>query len=418
MEPIIIQSFPNLRTCTIGVVTNWGAAYDKLGGTTQLLVQTMTRGTKKENEASIAKKIDGRGGSLFSIIEKDFSVIGAQIRPKYAESTLELLFDMITEPSLEEQHFQIEKQNLIQIWNRINANALQRLLFFEADRAIFGQDHPFSRPQIGSLDSLNTITKEDLHTLQKDFLVKPWGFAIGFIPSEVKNKLHQSFTDFFNNHSSRQNVNSIKPYNTIQKNFVSSPSTNDENVYLCLNICLKADPNEVGFLKFSSGLLGESFGSRMFSILRDKYSFGYIAGSTLKLLSDRFILRCYMETSPKRATEAISSLLDLINDLGQKKISEEEYKTTRDFLLGNLDLSFDDARTVSSKIINRRVHDLSPDIDDGYKEVNSVNREKLHLWWKKILRPENFSLSLSGNFDANGALEKWQQQEIGHMEDK
>ncbi|MHA1973646.1 MAG: M16 family metallopeptidase [Candidatus Hodarchaeales archaeon] len=417
MQPII-HSFQNLRTCTVGIVTDWGATYDKLGGTTQLLVQTMTRGTKSDNEASIAKKIDGRGGSLFSIVEKDFSVIGAQIRPEYATSTLELLFDMITEPSLEEKHFQIEKQNLIQILNRINANAFQRLLYFEADRAIFGDKHPLARSQIGNMESLNTITREDLVHLQKNFLVNPWGFAIGSIPNDIKTELNQSFSEFLANYTQKRDIKQIKPYEKIKKNFVSSPSMNDNNVYLCLNICVNSDPDDIGSLKFSSGLLGESFGSRMFSILREKYSFGYITGSALKLLSDRFILRCYMETKPDRVTEAIKVLLELIKDLALKEISVEEYQTTKDFLLGNLDLSFDDARAISSKIINRTVHGLDPDINIGYKEINSVDREGLHSWWKKILQPENFSICLSGNFNVKDTLETWQQQDLELVEDE
>ena len=107
MFSTIIQPYPNLRTVCLGVVTHRGAAHDTLAGVTQVLLQTMVRGTKQHKELEIARFIDGTGGSLFSATEKDFSIIGAQIQPKYAIRTLDLLQEMISFPTLDEDHVSI-----------------------------------------------------------------------------------------------------------------------------------------------------------------------------------------------------------------------------------------------------------------------------------------------------------------------
>ncbi|MHA2074228.1 MAG: hypothetical protein ACW97X_06395 [Candidatus Hodarchaeales archaeon] len=75
MHETEIHSYPNLRTCTLGIVTQRGAAHDAIAGATQVLLQTITRGTENHNEVDIAKLIDGTGGSLFSTTEKDFAII-------------------------------------------------------------------------------------------------------------------------------------------------------------------------------------------------------------------------------------------------------------------------------------------------------------------------------------------------------
>ncbi len=115
-----------------------------------------------------------------------------------------------------------------------------------------------------------------------------------------------------------------------------------------------------------------------------------------------------METSPERTEEAIDSLVELLTDLGKKRISPEEYNTTRDFILGQLDLSFDDSRSTASRIINRGTHGLSSDIESGYNEIEAVTSEDIHSWWKKtMLRPENISLAIIGDIDPVKIRESW-----------
>jgi predicted Zn-dependent peptidase len=190
------------------------------------------------------------------------------------------------------------------------------------------------------------------------------------------------------------------------------PDKEDRNAYLCVNVTTEVTPDIMGLARFSSALLGESFGSRMFSVLRDQKSFGYITGSSIKLIDKELIIRCFMETNPKRTEEALGTLMELVIDLGINLIKKEEYQTTHDFILGNLDLSFDDSRTITGKIINREVHGLPPDIESGYEETRAVTPNKLHTWWKTLIDPENFSVAVSGNFDLPDLESKWKSQLI------
>ncbi|MFX0185224.1 MAG: M16 family metallopeptidase, partial [Candidatus Hodarchaeota archaeon] len=413
MAKIIIRSYPNLRTCTLGIVTRRGAAYDSLAGTTQVLLQTMVRGTSNYSEMDIANLIDGTGGSFFSTTEKDFAIIGAQVQPKYAERTLELLFDIILHPELEENHFLIEKLNLIQIFQQVQSNSLRRMLLFDADKAVFGETHPLGRPQIGTEESLNMISSEDLHYAHHNFLIEPWGFAIGTVPNELQTRLTHQFSTFFSNQKNMiQKIQKFPHRSVPSKNYVFSPDKADHNAYLCVNVTTEVSPDIMGLARFSSALLGESFGSRMFSVLRDKKSFGYIVGSSIKLIDTHLIIRCFMETNPKRTEEALDSLMELIIDLGINLIKNEEYQTTHDFILGTLDLSFDDSRTITGKMISREVHGLPPDIESGYEETRVVTPKKVHSWWKTLMTPENFSIAVSGNFDFSDLESKWKSQLI------
>jgi len=411
MKRPIILSFPNLRTCTVGIVTKRGTVQDQIPGTTQVLLQTITRETSNYSEQQIARKIDGKGGNLFLLVEKDFAVIGAQVRPRYAEDTFDLLFDMIKNPSLNPKHIEIETQNLIQVYQRIMANALQRLIFFEADKAVFGEKNPYSQSLIGNLESLKSISSENLHNIMPDLLIEPWGFAIGYLPKEFGKKIAEKIGSQLAVGKSKILIKKdnfskqIKP-----KRLITSSTKEDENAYICLNLAIDMQASKLGCIRFSSGILGESYGSRMFSVLRDKKAFGYLTGSVIKLLANKIILRCFMETKPSRATEAIESLIGLISNLVEKEISTTEYKTTKNYLLGMQDLSLDDSRIIASRIINRKVHGLTPNIKASYKEIEQVTPKKLHKLWKSIFKPENLSLAISGDINPKEIENYWRNQ--------
>ena len=201
MQKTEIHSYPNLRTCTLGIVTYRGAANDAIAGATQVLLQTITRGTEKYCEADIAKLIDGTGGSLFSTTEKDFGIIGAQVQPKFALRTLDLLSDFISSPTLEKKHFEIEKEKLLQIYHQIQSNSIRRMILFDADRAVFGENHPLGRPQIGTPESLAQLTLETVHKTREELLIKPWGFAVGNITKNLRTQLTEKFDDHYSSFS-------------------------------------------------------------------------------------------------------------------------------------------------------------------------------------------------------------------------
>ncbi|MFX0125310.1 MAG: M16 family metallopeptidase [Candidatus Hodarchaeota archaeon] len=409
MFSTVIRPYPNLRTICLGIVTHHGAAHDTLAGSTQVLLQTMARGTKQHDENKIARLIDGTGGTLFSTTDKDYSVIGAQIQPKFAVRTLDLLSEMILHPTLDENHVHIEKENLIQIFHQVQSNPIRRLLLFDADKAAFGETHPLGRSKIGTPESLNQLTKEEIQATHQNLLVKPWGFAVGAISDTLQKQIIQKFSDFS---ATLKNI-AQKPQSFPQKvtppNYlISTPEKEVGNVYLCINIVTEMKPSLIGLARFSSAYLGESFGSKMFTILREQKAFGYIIGASIKLFGDILVQRCFMETSPKRAEEAIDSLVEILITMGKEKISLEEYTTARDFILGRLDLAFDDSQQTASRIINRKVHGLTPNVESGYKEIQEVTSEKVHTWWKKtLLQPNNLSLAISGDIDSSKIENNW-----------
>ncbi|MHA2074227.1 MAG: M16 family metallopeptidase [Candidatus Hodarchaeales archaeon] len=291
------------------------------------------------------------------------------------------------------------------------------MILFDADRAVFGENHPLGRPQIGTPESLARLTLETLHKTREELLIRPWGFAVGNISENLRTQLTEKFNDHYSSFTLHNGQRaSFPPRKVPPNNIITSVAKEDANAYLCINIVIKSDPNIIGLIRFSNALMGESYGSRMFTILRDQKAFGYIVGSTLKLISDEIILRYYMETKPSRAEEALDTLTEIIVDIGQEEISEQEYNMTRDFLLGQLDISFDNSREIAARIINRATHGLVPNVEMGYEEIQRVSSEEILTTWKKLLSPNNFSLAIVGNIEPENIEKKWKNKTFSNQD--
>lgn len=380
MDFPMIYAYDHFRTCTLGLVTNHGAAADSVAGSTAVLVQVMKRGSSRYSEQDIARLIDGKGGIFFTAVKKDYVVFGARVLPKYLEMTLNLLFDLLSNPLLEINGFEVEREKLLQNVQQINANSLQKMLFFDADKAVFGSTHPLGRSQIGDEESLSNMRVDDLHTTLTNFNKQPWGFLVGKFDQAILSKVQTKFDAFSPPRPPSGHQTHLPDRQKANKVAVISPVPSDRNVYLCLNITAKATPINVAFCRFSSALLGGSFGSRMFTILRDQLGLGYIVGSNLSILDDTLIVKCFMETNPARVGKALDRLTDLVLDLGRTPVLQREFDITRDFLINGLDLDFDSCIGITAKMINRKVHSLDESIDSIYAEIQRVDPEGLNLW--------------------------------------
>ena len=408
MQDPIIQSYPNLKTCTLGIVNSHGSAHDIIPGSTQVLMQTLPRGSKNFDEHQIAKLIDGTGGNMFSATEKTFSFVGARIQKEKSQKSLDLLIDMLKSPNLNTNHIQIEKANLIQIYSQIIDHPLKKLLLLEADKAIFGKSHPFGRMVIGDPTSLNQINDAVIAETHKKSINNPLGIAVGNFTKTMKQKLVETFKEkILDLEKTKGLAPLVSTPKLAQGNIITSIDRNSENTYICINVTTEVSKNTIGVARFSSSLLGESFGSRMFTELRDKRGLGYIVGSSLNLIDKFITIRCYMETSPNRAIEALKVLFGIILDLSKNQITSTEYQTTKEFILGSLDLTYDNSQMIASRILNRQIHGLSPNLTESYKEIKEVTPKQLNQFWKNIEETGTINCAVVGNFAEERMVEKW-----------
>ena len=153
-----------LPLVSFGLFFPGGRLYEsaKNSGITELMLRTAIRGTKRYNSEDIARRLENSGARVQVVNEPDFFGYILDGLSGKMDQALEILMDVLQQPSFEEDDLAKEKVlQLARIKNlRENNYAYPVRLFMQT---LFGE-HAYARSSIGTEATVNGITKEDLQS--------------------------------------------------------------------------------------------------------------------------------------------------------------------------------------------------------------------------------------------------------------
>jgi len=130
-------------------------------GVSNLLADLLTKGTKSKTPQQLEDAIESLGASINMYATNESIILSGNTLAKNYKATVKLVEEILLEPRWDNKEFELIKQStLSQIQrqkgnpNSIAANAYARLTY--------GENHILSFNNIGTEDSVNTITIEDL----------------------------------------------------------------------------------------------------------------------------------------------------------------------------------------------------------------------------------------------------------------
>ena len=130
-------------------------------GLTELLATVMQKGAGDRNAAEFAAAVAGVGGRLSISSETEAVAVSAEFLSRDTELMIELVADVLLQPTLAEAEFAKERERTIGLIKAAKDADPNGLLPYYANAFLFG-DHPYGSPDIGSEASLADIERADL----------------------------------------------------------------------------------------------------------------------------------------------------------------------------------------------------------------------------------------------------------------
>ncbi|WP_157016957.1 M16 family metallopeptidase [Mesorhizobium xinjiangense] len=217
-------------------------------------------------------------------------------------------------------------------------------------RAIYG-DHPYSRRDEGTKESLATITRDDLvaaheHLFARDNLVIG---VVGAIDAEtLKSELDRVFGDL-PAHARLDEIGPAAP--RLDQDLHVDHALPQATIRLAYPGVERSDPGFFAAYLMNHILGGGTFSSRLFSEVREKRGLSYGINSMLVNRDHSSMLAIETSTRADRAEETLNVILDEVRRMAEEGPSAEELRQAKDFVLGayainNLDSSAAIARTL------------------------------------------------------------------------
>lgn len=392
---VVTEKIPYVRSVAIGIWVGAGSRYEScdLGGISHFIEHLLFKGTQKRNAKEIAEALDSVGGYLNAFTSKEYTCFYARVLDEHIDLALDVLSDMVLNSKLNEKDIEKERQVIIEEI-KIYEDTPDEMIHDVFCQTIW-QDHPLGRPVLGTEDSLNSITRNDLLNYLNQFYI-PENIVIAITGNVEHDEIFEKISIFFNHLENKKlNKKTTKPKD---KSRIYNYFKDTSQMQICLGTRgLGQSHPKLYELLILNNILGGGLSSRLVQKIREERGLSYSVFSYHSSFSDTGLFNIYAGTRPENYQEVISLILEEISNIYEKGITEKELINTKEQLKGNLFLGLE---SISSRMTRLGRSELclnkikSP--EEVIKNIVKVTREDIYNLVKTLFKKDSFSLATIG----------------------
>lgn len=350
-----------------------GRIAETIPGISWYAAKMLMEGTLRSSASQLADKIESLGSYIEISAGIDFVSVKLYSLTKNLDPSLEILREILTEPSFPEKEFDILKNIRIRNLENILAKNSQfaSLTFSEK---LFGAEHPYGRIMLP--DHVEKISLEEANSYYSERLFHRPRIIVG-----------GNFSDeWINTVSKLLNKIKIKPYNLPDYSFSPEQENSfdirrDHSTQASIRIGNKTVPKDdpiIHDLSIANVLLGGFFGSRLMKSVREEKGLSYGIYSSInhqEYASYRVIMA---EIQSKKKSEALEAIYTEIKKLAENPPSDRELKTLKNYLFGKMQSSMDSMFSILSLQKELFIHNLDEKYLDAYQNrLKSISGKEI-----------------------------------------
>jgi len=402
---VIIKSNPDSKVLGINILGENRSASEPDGktGIADLTNRLLLKGTKKRSAEQITKDLGDIGAEITLVdnpyIPYDdiyttplFTFIKFQTIDEFADKGIELLSDIVTNPSFSEQEIENSKREMIGLIKKEETSTYQnaKKLFYSE---LF-KDQPYGKSIMGDTITIMSITKGDLKEFHKKFYSSNnmiVTITTSWSPDEMLEKIKKYFGDMPKVDFLIPEIPSPKPLTAPIK---AERKMEKEQVYIYLgNILPGINHPDAPALSVMNSILSSKLGLN----LREKKGLAYSVGSTVSFDKNFGWFSASMGTQPKNYDEAVKGILNEMNQMKKNLVSEEELEKGKNSIWGDM-LMYRLSRINQAYWMGvNEFKGVGYDYDDKYLEkLKGVTKEDVKKIAEKYLDTKNYLLAVVG----------------------
>ncbi len=335
---------------SVSVILPAGAIYDgEKAGLASLTATALKHGTKNYNKEKLDTELDFLGASIGTSASKESAGLSARMAAKDKDKVLNLLKEVLLEPSFDEAEFEKEKKRLL-LGLEQQKESPRSVITSYFDKALYG-DHVYGNIVQGRVSTVTPLTVADVKKFYADNYL-PEGAAISvagdFNTAEMKTLITSLFSTW---------KKATKPQVNLASKPIAKPT---KQQVLLVN---KDDAKETTFLIGAPGIsrnnpdfvavdvINTLFGGRFTSMLNDELRVNtgltYGANSRFTALKNggSFVISTF--TAGKTTEPAIDKALEVLGKLHKDGIDEKALTSAKNYVKGQFPPRYETAGQLS-----------------------------------------------------------------------
>ncbi|MBT1702002.1 M16 family metallopeptidase [Chryseosolibacter indicus] len=307
-----------------------GRWFEKYTGCSHFASNLLNKGTNKKGSFEIAQIFDRYGAHLEIHPGLDFVSISIYGLTQYLAPVLDLLVEIITEPSYPEKELSQNKA----IFNQNLKVNLEKTSFIASKafrKTVFGESHPYGR-EIEEND-VNSLTRAQLTEHYQTFFKNISIFVSGKISEESTSLIESKFATFVTKAEEKTEhvVTSVSPF----RQHIEKEGSLQSSLRVGCKAIQRSHPDYASAV-FVSHIIGGYFGSRLMKNIREEKGLTYGIYCSLQPFQKESSIVVGADVNKENVSLAFDEIRKEFKRMRENSISTSELNTARNHFIGSL----------------------------------------------------------------------------------
>jgi predicted Zn-dependent peptidase len=407
---IITESLPSVRSAALGIWAGVGSRDEdpEHAGATHYLEHLLFKGTARRTALEISAAVDAVGGELNAFTAKEYTCYYARVLDADLPLAIDVLSDMVTGSLIEAKDVDAERGVILEEI-AMNEDDPADLVHEAFAAQVFG-DTPLGRPILGTVDSINSISRDRIAEHYRarytpDSLVI--AAAGNLAHDEVVAMVSEAFGSLL--------AGAVKPAparlggtqpalaDGTGVRLLSRPVEQANLVLGCAGMS-RTDPRRFA-LGVLNAALGGGMSSRLFQEVREKRGLAYSVYSFSSQHADCGQWGIYAGCLPAKADEVLAICQEEIAKVIDAGLTDEELDRGKGQLRGSIVLGLEDPSSRMSRLgKSELVYPALEAVDEILAEIDGVTHDDVRRVAAEILGLPK-ALAVVGPFDDADAFD-------------
>ncbi|HDQ26709.1 MAG TPA: insulinase family protein [bacterium] len=359
-----------------GVIYEGGLQAGAYKGITNLMLETMMKGTRNLSAAQFAAEIDRIGAVLNTNTGKESFGWSAEVMPENLENFIGLFAEMVRYPAFSLGEIRKEKNNITNRVARVKDNPalFASKIFYEE----FFEWHPYGFFTPGSRESINRIPSRELKSWHSTY-VNPANIIVSTAGNAGIERVAAALEESFGGWKGGREMKPSLPVRiTRAKKEIREEIDKNQSHIVIGFTAPKVNSDEYYAFRVLDAVLSGGMDSRLFSRIRDELNLCYSIYSTFDRFMENGSFRIHTATSPENEDKAASEILKLLSELVDKGVTDGEVEAAKNYINGMFKIGSQDYGAQADSYALYEFWGM------GYKEVDSFTDNIFRVTTKDV----------------------------------
>jgi predicted Zn-dependent peptidase len=409
---VVTEFLPAVRSVALGIWVGVGSRDEDEAhaGATHYLEHLLFKGTRRRTALEISAEMDAVGGEMNAFTAKEYTCYYARVLDADLPLAVDVLSDMVTSSLITPKDVDAER-NVVLEEIAMNEDDPSDTAHEAFTGKLFG-DTPLGRPILGTADSINAITRDQIFehyqarytpehlvvaaagNLDHDTVVRLVAEAFGPVLDRAAAPAAPRLADGGGGFGAGAGVGTT----------LVSRSIEQANLVLGCEAMSRTDDR-----RFALGVLNAAFGggmsSRLFQEVREKRGLAYSVYSFSAQHADTGLWGIYVGCLPAKADEVLAICAEEIARVVDGGLTDAELARGKGQVRGSIVLGLEDPSSRMSRLgKSELVYPRLEPVDEILASIDAVTHDDIRAVAAEILtRPK--ALAVVGPFDDHSAFQ-------------